>query len=143
MSSTKIESITNLVTIIVELSCDSSDNSFIVNDPKLLRNLTPCVDTVSVTSRSTSVVSCKVMLCLLSQGDQSNLVTDVKNVPCTTSNPHNGFPALPSCGHGFKKAMHSTRESIALKDDKNIKFELTITSQHNGLDCVDFYFVKP
>ena len=65
MQSKKVESITSLITIIVELLCDLGTNYFIVNDPKLSHNLTTCTSSASVTNESTAVVSCKGTLCLM------------------------------------------------------------------------------
>ena len=87
-----VESITNFIIIDVELLYDSGANYFIVNDPKLLPNLILCANAVGVTGGSTSMVSFKGTLCLLLQGDQSNLVFEVKNVPCVVSDPHNAPP---------------------------------------------------
>ena len=59
------------------------------------------------------------------------------------SNPHNGFHMLPFYDYGFKQAARSTRELMTLRDDHNVKFELPVTSQRNGLDYVNVSFVKP
>ena len=39
--------------------------------------------------------------------------------------------------------MHSARDRITLRDDNNAKYELPITNQRNGLDCVNVSFIKP
>ena len=124
-----IEHVTNLITIIVELLFDSSSNFFIINDPKLLHNLIPCSDSVGVTSGHAALASCKGTLYFLLQGNQYNLVVEVKNVPCITSNPHNGFPLLPLYDYGFKQVIHSTRDRLTLRHDKTVFFYFRLKSK--------------
>ena len=38
---------------------------------------------------------------------------------------------------------HSSRDQITLRDDKNIKFELSITNKRNIIDYVNLSFFKP
>ena len=51
-----------ITTTIIELLCDSGANFFILNNNKLLHDLTPCYETVGVTGGTHDIVTCKVNL---------------------------------------------------------------------------------
>ena len=103
--------------------------------------MTPFRETVGVTGGAHDIVTCRGTLHMLLTNKNQCLMIQIKNVPCVESNPHYGFPLTPFYEYGFKKAMHSAREKVVLKDENGRKYDLRIANKKKRLRCTHLYSI--
>ena len=106
--------------------CDTGSNCFVLKDPNYLYDLIPSYDAMDITRGSNSVINFKGTLCVYLHCKETSIITQIKDVPCIKSNPHNGFILKLFKDFGFKQVINFARDKIILQnpDKKNIVYPL-------------------